>query len=122
MSTEEFRDHIRKALKGRGDEKNIEAFLKMCIYTPGNYGDTEAMQRTVAELEKHEGESKSSVANRLYYFAIPPSVFVPTGNAIKVSGRCALVGAAGIFLPAQRTGFLVSCFFLSADMTTTYRQ
>ena len=73
------------AVAGKGEESKTRAFLSMCHYVSGtSYGDNEAWKNVselAAEKEKEFGQSED--ANRLFYFAIPPSVFADAGAAIR---------------------------------------
>jgi glucose-6-phosphate 1-dehydrogenase len=65
-----------------GDEKRAE-FLGMCEYHAGNYNDNEAFAKLAAAAA--ERESKYERGNRMFYLAIPPSVFAPVMHAISAS-------------------------------------
>jgi len=82
-SDEDFKEQIRPYLKD-GTEEEIQEFLDMCIYRKGAYDSTEDVASVFEELEQKEEEiGQGGKANRLFYFAIPPSVFVPIGKSIK---------------------------------------
>lgn len=67
---------------------HMQDFLSRCRYVAGQYGSPDAMRELAARLrELEDGEP----ANRLYYFAIPPSIFAETARAIGAAG---LVGCA----------------------------
>ena len=78
---DEFRAHIAPFLKGGTDEK--EDFLGRCIYRSGGYDNEDDVKSAFVCLRQYEKDSGLSVANRLFYFAIPPSVFVPIGKSLK---------------------------------------
>ncbi len=48
----------------------------------GRYDSIEDFGRMVSILEQFEGKAK---ANRVYYFALPPEVFLHTAVCVKVS-------------------------------------
>jgi glucose-6-phosphate 1-dehydrogenase len=81
----EFKDMIRPFLAKKknvsGDQ--VEAFLNLCLYRNGAYDSVEDVANVFEELKKREQELFCGKANRLFYFAIPPSVFVPIGKSIK---------------------------------------
>lgn len=53
----------------------------------GGYGSTEAMGKMIQDLESFENDTGvGNVANRIYYFAIPPNVFLDTASSIKQVG------------------------------------
>mmetsp|Transcript_25223 Transcript_25223/g.33480 ORF Transcript_25223/g.33480 Transcript_25223/m.33480 type:complete len:555 (-) Transcript_25223:426-2090(-) len=76
----DFRAKIKGFLKG-GTEEEKDAFLKICIYRNGGYDSTEAVRKVFDEVNVME--KSCPTYNRLYYFAIPPTVFVPIGKSIK---------------------------------------
>ena len=92
MSDEDFKAQILPYLKhGTEDEKND--FLDLCIYRKGAYDSTEDVASVFKELKVKEAElGRGGKANRLFYFAIPPSVFVPIGKSIKE----AVIDKAGV--------------------------
>lgn len=56
----------------------------------GGYGSTEAMGKMVLDLEVWERQTgHGGIANRLFYFAIPPNVFLDTAKSIKEVGLSA---------------------------------
>jgi glucose-6-phosphate 1-dehydrogenase len=86
-SEEDFRNQLAPFIKVKNDDQTIaakkEAFLKKCIYRHGKYesaDDVAAVSHEMIQLEDALGKTEH---NRLFYFAIPPSVFVPIGTSIK---------------------------------------
>ncbi|CAM9361554.1 unnamed protein product [Hapterophycus canaliculatus] len=105
MSDEELRVKIKPYLVKKGSEADsvVHEFLERVHYRSGGYGSVEAMGKMVSDLEAWErevGEAKpvvdqerktvsqgsSLMANRVYYFAIPPNVFLETAASIKQVG------------------------------------
>ncbi|GAB0493458.1 hypothetical protein MMPV_004740 [Pyropia vietnamensis] len=82
---EELRDAWRPVLvkKHKGEEDRIDAFLSKVIYRRGQYDSAEDVKGVFAEMEEREQADGQEVANRLFYFAVPPSVFADIGSAIK---------------------------------------
>lgn len=78
----EFRDHLRPFLKG-GDDEDRSDFLDRCIYRAGGYDSEADVNAAFEDLKAVEAKSGAAVINRLFYFAIPPSVFVPIGKSLK---------------------------------------
>jgi glucose-6-phosphate 1-dehydrogenase len=76
MSDEKFRESITSRLKGSGDKQK---FLAKCFYFHGQYDSEEAFKK----LDKALAEKEKENGNRIFYFAIPPSVFVATARSIK---------------------------------------
>lgn len=78
---EDLRAQLRPYIKG--DAGKVEHFLAKCVYRSGGYDDHEAFARMHADLLQYEAEQgASSVSNRLFYFAIPPNVFLHTARSI----------------------------------------
>ena len=84
-SDDSFRDKLRATLQNVGGEQGkskLEEFLLLCSYCRGKaYDDVDAWdavhQRALASETNHD------VANRVFYFAVPPNVFAAAGAAIK---------------------------------------
>ncbi|CAM9437979.1 unnamed protein product [Ectocarpus sp. 4 AP-2014] len=107
MSDEDLRTKIKPFLveKDAAPDAVVEEFLGRVYYRSGGYGSVEAMSKMVADLEVWEGQTgdKSLIvdsenktvkhgqrgANRVYYFAIPPNVFLDTAASIKQVGLSA---------------------------------
>ena len=98
MSDDAFRATIRGKLKGGSDEQR-EAFVGMCLYRNGGYDDAAAFARVAAEVAALEdGLTRNGVCGRVFYFAIPPSVFVTASATVHASGfvrRAARAAARG---------------------------
>lgn len=84
---DDFRKQLAPFIKVKNDDPSVaakkEAFLKKCIYRHGKYesaDDVAAVSHEMIQLENALGKEEH---NRLFYFAIPPSVFVPIGTSIK---------------------------------------
>eukprot|EP01102_Stenamoeba_stenopodia_P016098 TRINITY_DN5583_c0_g1_i1.p1 TRINITY_DN5583_c0_g1~~TRINITY_DN5583_c0_g1_i1.p1 ORF type:complete len:533 (-),score=168.03 TRINITY_DN5583_c0_g1_i1:96-1694(-) len=88
MSDEDFRATIAKSLKGHDDQK--EAFLKRCYYFHGQYDSVESLKELSKQCDSLEadslGKGSTKVGNRVFYMAIPPSVFIPAAKAIRGGG------------------------------------
>eukprot|EP01114_Cavostelium_apophysatum_P022865 TRINITY_DN841_c0_g1_i4.p1 TRINITY_DN841_c0_g1~~TRINITY_DN841_c0_g1_i4.p1 ORF type:complete len:550 (-),score=167.59 TRINITY_DN841_c0_g1_i4:90-1739(-) len=80
MSDEDFRKFLSQNFKGWEDKK--ESFLSKCFYHHGQYNSAEAF----GELDKMIREKEGNLpGNRVFYFAIPPSIFVDVARAVKSS-------------------------------------
>lgn len=78
---EDLREQLRPYIKGDGVK--VEHFLAKCVYRSGGYDDHDAFARMHADLLQFEAEQAASdVSNRLFYFAIPPNVFLHTARSI----------------------------------------
>ena len=83
MDHAEFLKRVKSYIKTptKESEEQLEGFTKMCSYISGQYDKDESFQ----ELEKHLGELESSQSknNRIFYMALPPSVFIPVSEHLK---------------------------------------
>lgn len=86
MTDAAFRDFLRKAgcIKGPADE--VERFLAHCQYIAGGYDDAAGYAGLNARLTAAEAGMSPATHNRLFYLAVPPSVFV-SGSA-GISAAC----------------------------------
>lgn len=86
MSRDEFQKRIAAFLP-KNFEAEKQAFLDRCHYAAGGYDSREAMRQMVhGSLIKLESESVGEGyqgANRVFYMALPPSVFVKTSAAVR---------------------------------------
>ncbi|CAI5713719.1 unnamed protein product [Hyaloperonospora brassicae] len=84
-SDSDFRAQVAPYLEPKTSEAEAkkDAFLKKCIYRSGDYDSADAVGKVSDEMEALEEAHGTSVANRLFYFAIPPTIFVPIGTSIK---------------------------------------
>lgn len=81
-----FRDTLRPFLTA-GAPAARDAFLALCSYRAGGYGDAAALGAVAAEAAAAEAaRSATGRANRLFYFAIPPSVFIESAASVKAAG------------------------------------
>lgn len=79
LSDEDLREKIRPFLKrpnGSSDDGKVKAFLGMVSYIAGSYDSNEGFKRLKNMIEKYEEERSVDEPHRLYYLALPPSVFV----------------------------------------------
>jgi len=59
----------------------LDQFLDQCTYVSGVYDQDSGFQALEKELQRVEAETKT--VDRLYYMALPPSVFIPVANGLK---------------------------------------
>lgn len=62
-------------------EEQLEEFCGLCSYISGQYDKAESFQ----QLESHLGELEKGQkeTNRIFYMALPPSVFIPVSEQLK---------------------------------------
>ena len=92
MSLSEFRERIELKLTcryapGESCAEKMAAFLGRCYYSSGQYDEINTYLDLYVKMHRLEGEKE---INRLFYLAIPPSIFTPTCRALGSSGmvRC----------------------------------
>ncbi|MFP4379901.1 MAG: glucose-6-phosphate dehydrogenase [Candidatus Sumerlaeia bacterium] len=92
---EEFREHLMQNLTCRyvpeqSCEEKMHDFLSRCHYQPGNYDSTESFLALYQCMKEHEnggsGKSASIPANRMFYMAIPPFLFMKVAQTIGAAG------------------------------------
>eukprot|EP00475_Leptophrys_vorax_P042916 TRINITY_DN8096_c0_g2_i1.p1 TRINITY_DN8096_c0_g2~~TRINITY_DN8096_c0_g2_i1.p1 ORF type:complete len:470 (-),score=31.62 TRINITY_DN8096_c0_g2_i1:60-1400(-) len=87
MDDASLRELISSTLTCRIDKSadcgdKMELFLARCFYHSGQY-DSEA---SFAELDQRMRPMEAGyVANRIFYFAIPPNVFVPAARSVSLA-------------------------------------
>jgi len=68
---------------GKSCEERMTEFLSHCFYQAGQYASPDSFLDLYQTLKNVEGDT---AANRLYYLAVPPSVFLPVARAIGDAG------------------------------------
>lgn len=81
MTGDELRRRLRPALSGSIAETN--AFLSICSYLPGSYDSPEGFQALEKELTRLEAQRPNSPTGRLFYLALPPSVYPSVCKRLK---------------------------------------
>ncbi|KAJ3360742.1 Glucose-6-phosphate 1-dehydrogenase [Allomyces arbusculus] len=87
LEINDFHARLRNFIKTKtADEaKQLTAFLANCHYRSGQYDQPEDFQQLDAyltDLEARYARPPQS-RNRIYYFALPPTVFVPVANNLR---------------------------------------
>lgn len=90
---DELRRHLHPNLIKTGTkERVVQDFLAKCYYHSGkSYGDEEAYTTMMNHVQSFETTSSScrgvpAAANRLFYLAVPPTVFGESGSVIRQVG------------------------------------
>lgn len=86
LTNEDLHKKIKPYLDKKHPDKatTIKKFLDTVIYRSGQYGSPGDLKEICTEInELHE---IPEVENRIYYFALPPKVFIPTAQSVKSSG------------------------------------
>ncbi|ODV65007.1 glucose-6-phosphate dehydrogenase [Hyphopichia burtonii NRRL Y-1933] len=85
LSTEEIRERIVDNLKLKNDKAKakVDGFLKLISYVSGPYDQPEGFQKLNEAMNEYESKNQVSKPERLFYLALPPSVFTTVGSNIK---------------------------------------
>lgn len=83
MDHKEYIKRVRSYIKTPTEEveKQLDAFCELCTYIPGQYDQDEPFQT----LDKHisEIEQGRPKGHRVFYMALPPSVFITVSQHLK---------------------------------------
>jgi glucose-6-phosphate 1-dehydrogenase len=87
FSDEEFRNRITENLTCRyvppvSCSDKMSEFLSHCYYARGEYDSTDSFLDLYQKMRRFEDDT----ANRVFYMAIPPSLFIQVGSAIGNAG------------------------------------
>lgn len=81
MTIEELRAKCDQYMKVKENEQEkYEQFWKLNHYAAGSYTERTDFEKLNQDLSKFDSKSN---ANRLFYLALPPSVFEPVTIAIR---------------------------------------
>lgn len=85
MDHDEYIRRIRSYIKTptKETEQQLDDFCSLCTYISGQYDQDEPFQRLNKHIEELEKDFKE--AHRLFYMALPPSVFTMVSQHLK---RC----------------------------------
>ncbi|QLL32499.1 hypothetical protein HG536_0D00210 [Torulaspora globosa] len=95
LNLQELRERIEPYLKkthGEADNVKVEEFFKMITYVSGAYDTSEGYQKMSKLIEEFESSKEVQEPHRLFYFALPPSVFLTVATHIKTT----LYAASGV--------------------------
>lgn len=65
------------------DKTKLGEFLKLCTYISGQYDSDPSFINLESALSKIESNYDSKTRHRVFYMALPPSVFVPVAQHLK---------------------------------------
>jgi glucose-6-phosphate 1-dehydrogenase len=83
MDREEYLKRVRSYIKvpAKEVEEQLEGFCQLCSYISGQYDQDESFINLNNHLEKLEKGHKQQ--NRVFYMALPPSVFITVSQHLK---------------------------------------
>mmetsp|Transcript_21329 Transcript_21329/g.36661 ORF Transcript_21329/g.36661 Transcript_21329/m.36661 type:complete len:527 (-) Transcript_21329:244-1824(-) len=85
LTDDDLRQRITPGLSGKGSPVDIQAFLRLCVYRSGPFESEESWGKVEEEILSREQKFQGN-ANRLFYMAVPPSVFSPA--TVVISKLC----------------------------------
>ncbi|KAJ6118286.1 Glucose-6-phosphate dehydrogenase NAD-binding [Penicillium samsonianum] len=85
MDHEEFLKRVRFYIKvpTKEIEKQLNQFCKMCTYVSGQYDQDDSFINLNKHLEEIEQVRQGKEQNRVFYIALPPSVFITVSEQLK---------------------------------------
>lgn len=85
LTTEDLRERIKENLKLKDDKSKdkVDGFLLLISYISGPYDKPEGYQELTKAIEEYDSKNSVSKSERLFYLALPPSVFTTVGAHIK---------------------------------------
>lgn len=83
MDHEEYLRRVKSYIKvpTKDLEQQLGEFLKLCTYVSGQYDQDESFINLRHHLEELERGQKET--NRIFYMALPPSVFITVSQHLK---------------------------------------
>lgn len=89
MDEAEFHKRSTSYIKNPNNDETISAkideFKKLSSYVSGGYEDAPSFQNLEKHLQQIESSYQSKDRNRVFYLALPPSVFIPVAANLKAS-------------------------------------
>lgn len=85
LSIDDLRSRIKLFLKVKdeGAKQKVDDFLQLVSYISGPYDKPEGYQKLEEAINKYDSEHDIKESQRLFYLALPPSVFTTVGKHIK---------------------------------------
>jgi glucose-6-phosphate 1-dehydrogenase len=80
MDHEEYLKRVKSHIKAP-NESELTDFSKLCSYVSGQYDKDESFEVLLKHIEELETDQMET--NRIFYMALPPSVFAPVSQHLK---------------------------------------
>lgn len=64
-------------------EEQLAQFCELCSYISGQYDQDESFVKLRKHIEELEHERQGDETNRVFYMALPPSVFITVSQHLK---------------------------------------
>ena len=119
MDCTEFHKRVSSHLDG----DKVKAFLERCHYVSGQYDQEDSwktLDTYVSDLEQKQG-LKDDQKNRIFYMALPPSVFVPVATGLK-KFVYSKTGFTNVVIEKPFGKDLESCQALLGDIKKLYKE
>ena len=83
MDHAEYIKRVKSNIKtpNKDMEDQLAKFVEICTYVSGQYDEDDSFVNLRKHLEELEGDRKEN--NRIFYMALPPSVFIPVSQHLK---------------------------------------
>jgi glucose-6-phosphate 1-dehydrogenase len=75
--------YIKNPDQSEAVSSKIEEFKNLCSYVSGSYEDAASFENLENHLKEIESAYKSNERHRVFYLALPPSVFIPVAKNVK---------------------------------------
>lgn len=118
MDHEEYLKRVRSYIKipTKEIEEQLDQFCKLCTYVSGQYDQDDSFIELNKHLEEVEKGRQSKEQNRVFYMALPPSVFTTVSEQLK--RNCyPKTGLARIIVSFERLLF----FFTEAQVSPAWQ-
>lgn len=125
MDEEEYHKRTTSYIKNPNNDPEIAAkiqeFKNISSYVSGGYDDSPSFQNLAKHMEAIEKKYPSREVNRLFYLALPPSVFVPVAKHVKESCY-AVTGTNRIIVEKPFGKDLESCRELLSSLKLSWKE
>lgn len=85
MDHEEYLRRVKSNIKAptKDMEEQLGQFCELCTYISGQYDQDESFINLRKHIEEIEHERQGNETNRVFYMALPPSVFITVSQHLK---------------------------------------
>lgn len=83
LTVEDLKQRIKPYLKSNDDDDKVDEFLKMLSYVSGPYDEDHGYETLRENIVAYEKKNRVTKPQRLFYLALPPSVFASVCEKIK---------------------------------------
>ncbi|GMF56588.1 unnamed protein product [[Candida] boidinii] len=93
LSNEDFRERLRGyfkygSIKDEAEKKKLaDKFLSLCSYISHPYDTDEGYIELEKQINEFDASRNNKQSHRLYYLALPPSVFITVAQKLKTNNH-----------------------------------